>query len=101
MVATRSSKQAASKKAKTRPANKGKVMNETKGKEYKQPWVPGKRNFYKCKLCSSFDIAHEGGQVVKAFPGSQYVYFLYLLNWYTYIQSQHYCPAVGNRHVSR
>ena len=76
-------------------------MNETKGKEYKQPWVPGKRNFYKCKLCSSFDIAHEGGQVVKAFPGSQYVYFLYLLNWYTYIQSQHYCPAVGNRHVSR
>ena len=83
MVATRTSKQAASKKAKGRPANAGNVMKNERAKQYKKPWVPSKRNFYKSQLFSSFEITHEGGEVVKAFPGSQYVYVLHFLNWYT------------------
>jgi hypothetical protein len=83
MVATRSSRHAASKKAKTKATSKEKAMAQKQAKQHKKPWVPGKRSYYKCQLCSSFDITHENGEVVKVFPGSQYVFFLYLLNWYT------------------
>lgn len=83
MVATRTSKRAAFRKAKGRPANTANVMTQERAKQHRKPWVPSKRNFYKFQLFSSFEITHEGGEVVKAFPGSQYVYVLHFLNWYT------------------